>query len=283
MVEKYSSASEYDKKSLELIQQACLYVATKLGDLLDDLVVVGGLVPSLLIPESSLEDEEEAHVGTMDLDLGLALAVLNTKRYKDLTERFRRAGFRPDVNEAGNTILQRWQYTQEAGIKITIDFLVPASLPTDKGGSLRHIEPDFAAIITPGLELAFEDRQKVTLKGQTIIGDHAQRDIWVCGPAAFIVLKSLAFDQRGEDKDAYDLYYVVRNYGRGVEDVFRYFEPLLDKEPTRKALDILRRDFSEPISIGPSRVAHFITKSSNDVIQADVAGFIRELLYSFDI
>ena len=32
------------------MRQTCLYVATKLGDLLHDLIVVGGLVPSLLHP-----------------------------------------------------------------------------------------------------------------------------------------------------------------------------------------------------------------------------------------
>jgi hypothetical protein len=33
---------------------------------------------------------------------------------------------------------------------------------------------------------------------------------------AYVVLKALAFDSRGENKDAYDLFYVVRNYGVGL-------------------------------------------------------------------
>jgi hypothetical protein len=49
MPEKPSFASEYLREQVELVRQTCLYVATKLGDLLDELVVVGGLVPSLLI------------------------------------------------------------------------------------------------------------------------------------------------------------------------------------------------------------------------------------------
>jgi hypothetical protein len=46
------------------VRQTCLYVATKLGDLLDELVVVGGLVPSLLIPEESVPRGEDIHVET---------------------------------------------------------------------------------------------------------------------------------------------------------------------------------------------------------------------------
>ena len=93
MPEKPSFASEYPREQAELVRQTCLYVATKLGDLLDELVVVGGLVPSLLIPEESLPRGEDTHVGTMDLDLGLSLALLNADRYEELTSRFRRAGF----------------------------------------------------------------------------------------------------------------------------------------------------------------------------------------------
>ena len=76
---------------------------------------------------------------------------------------------------------------------------------------MRNIEPDFAAIIAPGLYLAFQDRKRIAISGRTIIGEWATRTIWVCGAAAYVVLKSLAFRLRGENKDAYDLYYLVRN------------------------------------------------------------------------
>ena len=96
MPEKPSFSSDYKREDLELVRQTCLYVATKLGDLLDDLVVVGGLVPSLLIPDESLPAGEDVHIGTVDLDLGLSLALLDTKRYEDLSLRLYRADFRPD-------------------------------------------------------------------------------------------------------------------------------------------------------------------------------------------
>ena len=52
--------------------------------------------------------------------------------------------------------------------EVKIDFLIPPSTDADEGGTIRSIEPDFAAIIPPGL--------------------------------------ALAFDLRGESKDAYDLF-----------------------------------------------------------------------------
>jgi len=278
MPEKLSFASDYKREDLELVRQTCLYVATKLGDLLDDLVVVGGLVPSLLIPDKSLPAGEDVHIGTMDLDLGLSLALLDTKRYEDLPLRLYRADFRPDENEEGNPALQRWKITPATDLKVTLDFLIPPSLAADKGGELRHIEKNFAAVITPGLHLAFQDKEKVSLKGLTLLGEKANREIWVCGPGAFVVLKALAFDQRGENKDAYDLYFVIRNYGSGVDDVCRCLSPLLKEVETKKALEILHRDFSEPDGVGPSRIARFQYKGPDADLQADVAGFTKELL-----
>lgn len=47
MADKPRRASEYKSEQVELVRATCLYIATKLGDLMDDLAVVGGLVPHL--------------------------------------------------------------------------------------------------------------------------------------------------------------------------------------------------------------------------------------------
>ena len=98
MAEKPGRASEYESGQVELVRATCLYVATKLGDIMDELVIIGGLVPSLLISQDDLPEGADAHVGTMDLDVGLTLALLEEGRYKTFTERLRRAGFEQDVN-----------------------------------------------------------------------------------------------------------------------------------------------------------------------------------------
>ncbi len=274
MPDKRSKAKDYLKAEAELVRAACLYVATKLGDLVEELVVVGGLVPSLLIPEDSLGDTEDAHVGTMDLDLGLAVALLDHRRYQTLTQRLRSAGLHQDSNQDGRSTRQRWRFDRPP---VTVDFLIPPTQPEDRGGTLRDIEPDFAAIITPGLHLAFRDRRRITLSSRTITGERATREIWVCGPGAYVVLKALAFRNRGENKDAYDLFYVIRNYGSGIEDVARALQPLRDDRCTATALDILGTDFLDPEALGPRRVAEFFG-GPDDSIQADAAGLVRKLL-----
>lgn len=276
MADKPTTAAGYKLGHLDFVRATCLYVATKLGDLMDELVVIGGLVPSLLIKQDELPKGADAHVGTMDLDVGLTLALLEEGRYITLTERLRRAGFVQDINDEGNPTRQRWII--DGLEKVTVDFLIQPSLPGDKGGKLRDIKPDFAAVIVPGLHLAFQDREYVTLEGNTIVGEQARRGVWVSGPGAYVVLKTMAFRLRGENKDAYDLYYLIRNYGSGVADVASRLKPLLGDPSTQMALEYLREDFGDHDGIGPRRVAEFCTGGAEDSIQADVVGFIGQLL-----
>lgn len=268
-------ARDYKPEHVALVRSTCLYLATKLGDLIDEIVVVGGLVPQLLIDHDHLPAGADAHVGTTDLDVGLSIAILNEERYQAVRERLREAGFRPDVNENGNTTRQRWKLQD---YEITVDFLIPPTLPEDRGGTLRNLDRDLAALITPGLHLAFRDRRTVTLSGQTVRGEVATRDVSICGPAAYVVLKALAFRSRGKNKDAYDLFYVIRNFERGPESVAELLRPMLVDPDAAKAIEILKGDFQHQNSLGPRRVAEFMGGPADDAVKADVLAFVRALL-----
>lgn len=61
---KPKRASEYKSKQVEIGRSSCLYVGTKPGDLTNEVVVIGGLVPSLLINQGALPECTSAHVGT---------------------------------------------------------------------------------------------------------------------------------------------------------------------------------------------------------------------------
>jgi hypothetical protein len=127
MADKPKRASEYKSEQLELVRATCLYIATKLGDLMDDVVVVGGLVPSLLIDQATLPEGTFAHVGTMDLDVGLKLALLDEGRYRTISSRLRDAGFAHDQTEEGRPTRQRWHVTGLGSV--TVDLLIPPHRP----------------------------------------------------------------------------------------------------------------------------------------------------------
>lgn len=127
---KPNRASGYDSNRTALVRRACLEIATRLSDFKDDLCIIGGLVPSLLIDMATLPPDATAHVGTNDLDLGFSLAILSDEKYEEVANRLRKAGFRPDVNESGNPTSQRWRLPEG----VLVDFLIEPSSALDKGG-----------------------------------------------------------------------------------------------------------------------------------------------------
>jgi hypothetical protein len=72
--------SGYTTEETEQVRAVCLTVAVTLGAYLGDVCIVGGLVPPLLI-DGARTDEDDLHPGTNDLDIGLALALLDDERY----------------------------------------------------------------------------------------------------------------------------------------------------------------------------------------------------------
>src|SRR6266702_2599477 len=109
MSEKPNTAAGYPPDQVARVKATCLYLATKLGDLMPELVVIGGLVPSLLIDQQNLPENATPHVGTLDLDLGLAFALVGEQRYQEVAARLRNAKFIPDENEEGKPTRQRWR------------------------------------------------------------------------------------------------------------------------------------------------------------------------------
>ena len=158
MTNKPTTAAGYEPDNLGDVYSTCLYLATRFGDFLDDIVVVGGLVPSLLVNQSELIWDTDSHAGTLDLDLGLALALLDEERYQNFDERLQEAGLAPDLSESGNPSHQRWRATFNPSV--TIDFLIPPSADDDEGGRLRHILRGFRPSLLPDFI-----RLSVTVRG----------------------------------------------------------------------------------------------------------------------
>ncbi len=147
---------------------------------------------------------------------------------------------------------------------------------------IKKLEADFGAIVTPGVDLAFADSVTKKLAGSTIMQEDAEREIRVCGPGAYIVLKALAFKNRGYSKDAFDLYYVLRYYAGGVSDIASRIVAFGDRPEVSQAIDVLQSDFTDPRATGPTRVAEFLGLPSAGIRQ-DVVGFVVELLAGLDI
>ncbi|WP_103016769.1 nucleotidyl transferase AbiEii/AbiGii toxin family protein [Salinibacter ruber] len=120
----------------------------------------------------------------------------------------------------------------------------------------------------------------VKLSGTRLDEVETTQEVPVCGPGAFVLLKALACDRRGKDKDKYDLFYMIRNYREGPPTMAEHFQPFLDsgRREAEEAREILRDLFESPQSIGPVAVSQFVYGESDDTLQADATAFVKEFL-----
>lgn len=270
-------ATDYTPEQLDRSRRALLQVAVALGDYLPDVVLVGGLVPTLLVDQEEAATRDASHIGSADVDLGLHFAVIDEERYDAFSDRLMAHGFEPGISDKGHPTKQRWIY--EGDDEIAVDFLID-NTETDEGdwNLVMHLTGDLAALRTQGLTLAFEDAEDRKLRGTTLRGDVATRELRVCGPAAFIVLKAIAFRNRAAGKDAYDLAYVLRNYAERPEVVGERVRQYLGHPATAKALTILREEFGSEEKTGPRSASRFLWQDIQPEYVADLVGDVRLFL-----
>jgi len=62
---------------------------------------------------------------------------------------------------------------------------------------------------------------------------------------------------RLKEKDAWDIYYCIRNYPGGIEQLRKEFRGILQNKLTQEGLRDLAEKFASPDAVGPKHVADF--------------------------
>ena len=89
--------------------------------------------------------------------------------------------------------------------------------------------------------------------------------IAVASIPALLAMKGLALDGRYKQKDAYDVYYCVRNFPGGPDALAEACRPLLKDEEAVAGYEHVNSKFESRESLGPSSVRRFVEES--DVLQ----------------
>jgi hypothetical protein len=87
-------------------------------------------------------------------------------------------------------------------------------------------------------------------------------------------MKAIAMANRLMEKDAWDIYYCIRNYPGGIERLAEEFHPLLKNKLTREALMNLKEKFASPDHVGPKHVADF-----EEITDADEGALLQRDAY----
>jgi hypothetical protein len=214
--------------------------------------IVGGAVPWLL-----LGNEDMPHVGTLDVDVGLDAEALGDGEYASLIDALRGHGYH-QRQELRRFQLVRQVPTQDGGapIDIIVDFLMPRDAEIVK--NIPPLISDFAVQRADGADLAMRFYQFVAITGPMPAGGTNRVEIAVCSIPALLAMKGHAVEGRYKQKDAYDIYYCIRNYPGGPEALADECRPLLEHPSGAKGYGFIAGKFDTAEGFGPTCVRRFV-------------------------
>lgn len=257
-----SHYSAYDEVTTARCERALVTLLGDIGPWSERIYLAGGLAPRYIV--GSLPEGARPHVGTTDVDLviGLALGDESPEAYRTLENNLKKAGFKAESSF-------RWIKDVQS-VNVIVEFLCE----TDQVEPGRIYKPKeegtgsgLGAFNVRGAQLVTRDYLVRTIEAERLDGGGLSRvDVRVANILSYTVLKILAFQDRHENKDAYDLIYCLLNFGDGPHDAGRVAaeSAILDEEQVSESLRLLAERFESVEHDGPHAYGAFLSESGDE-------------------
>lgn len=226
------SAADYDNRLTEAVKSVLIEIGQILGSFRGKFAVVGGAVPWLL-----LNNDDMHHVGTVDIDLGLDPEALADGEYAKLVTALMQHGYLQDDTRQIFQLVRSVPATDDGPpIDVVVDFLMPRQAKIAK--NRPPMIEKFAVIRADGAELALRFYEIVPIDGPMPEGGTNKVKLAVASIPALLAMKGFAIDGRLKQKDAYDIYYCVRNFPGGPKALAEACRPMLEHEDSIQVTSI---------------------------------------------
>ena len=249
------SANDYDDRTTAAVKSVLVEIGQILGSFKGKFAVIGGAVPWLLLSESYTP-----HIGTGDIDLSLNAEALGDGEYAQLVESLQEQGYnqREDMRRFQ---LVRTVPARDGGsdINVVVDFLMPRDVEIVK--NTPPLISNFAVQRADGADLALKFYQMVAIDSEMPDGGHNRVHIAVASIPALLAMKGYATANRQKPKDAYDIYFCIRNFPDGLDALVAETKPLLEVDTARKGYLLIAGKFRDVNDFGPTRVRQFVEGS----------------------
>jgi hypothetical protein len=247
--------SDYDEVTTARCERALVTLLGDIGPWKDRIYLAGGLAPRYIV--GTLPEGARPHVGTTDVDLVIGIAVEDDspEAYRTLENNLKKGGFKDEASF-------RWKKTVE-DVTVTVEFLCE----TDKVEPGRIFKPKdglgsgLGAFNVRGAHLVTRDYIEVDIEADRFDdGGRSRVTVRVANILSYTVLKILAFQDRHENKDSYDLVFCLLNYGDGPEEAGRVAQAsaIRDTEQVHEALRLLAERYESADDDGAVAYAAFL-------------------------
>lgn len=260
---------EYGSRQTSAARRVLVDLGQVLADYQDCLVVIGGWVPDLLLPEAG-----EPHVGSIDVDLAIDAVRLADGRYAEMlqlllnTRRYR-MGAKPF-----QMVVKVDLGDGEAPVQVDVEFLASRQIKLKK--NRPPLLAGFRVLQADACDTAFRDPVVVSVDGPMVTGALNQVSLRVTDLSDFVVMKAHALAKRDKPKDAYDLCYILEERRQEVADNWR---TRTSEDDVVKAIEFLKEKFASTEAYGPQQVVNF-HNASDPLERAITARRAYELVQS---
>jgi hypothetical protein len=292
---KPTTLEGYTEQVTRDCERVLVTLLRNLGPHKESLVLVGGLTPRYLVAERPPVVPQ--HAGTLDIDVVIDLVILeDTEAYRTLEANLKKIGFERSENDKGQKVNWRWKVRIEDGTTIVLELL--ADLPGMRGGRAQPIpdEGQISALNIPYSSIVFDLYDTAEVTAELLGGNGmATEKIKHANIVSFTCLKSIAYEDRQERKDAHDLVYCLEHVPQTLAQIGAMFRDAAGgthAEALRRSLEFLRNRFVTDaktegyLKDGPVSVAKFElgededTREARALRQRQAADVIETLLTS---
>lgn len=241
---------DYTAEAVEAAKSVLIELTHLLGEYRDNIVLIGGWVPELLIPQ-----KPRPHVGSIDIDLALNHLKIREEGYKLIEDLLTSRGYYQEPDKQPFIFFRNVPFG-DSFIKVQVDLLSGEYEGTGKAHRTQAVQ-GMKARKARGCDLAFEMVREVDLEGEIPGGGLDRVTVRIASIVPFLVMKGMALDDRLKEKDAWDIYYCLLAYPGGIDALVEEFRPHLSHGLVREGLGKIATHFSSLKSIGPKFVADF--------------------------
>jgi len=258
---------DYNQIAVKAAHSVLIEVVRVLGEYRDNIVLIGGWVPEFLF-----QNKSELHTGSIDVDLALDHKRISDEGYKCINDLLLDRGYQPGKQPF---IFHRKVNIEGTEVNVQLDLLSGEYEGTGKSHRHQRVQ-EIRARKVRGCDLAFNDPIELTIEGVLPGGAKNSAVIRVASIVPFLIMKAIVLDDRLKEKDAYDIYYCLKQYSDRLDELVAKFRPHLNSGLIREGLAKLARNFASEEHTGPKFVAAFeeIT-DEEDRIQMERDAFER--------
>ena len=269
--EDLKSSIDYSEGQKEAAHRILVELVNIFKEYEEDIRIVGGWVPDLMFPG-------EGHIGSVDVDVLINHLTLQDEGYQNMSRILQSCGYREHPDKYFSFV----KTVEIEGISYDVDVDILAGMygGTQQKRRSQHVQ-GIKALKATGGNFAFDfPAQKIHVEAKRPDGALDVANVSVVAVVPYLIMKATAMG-RGKAKDAYDIYFLIKHYKGGINELAKEFQPAEDKKLVQEMKEKLAGKFASADHAGPKAVADFLELSDDEdmaMIKRDAYEQVQALL-----